>query len=125
MDTVGVLAEIYRATALSYVGGSFSTGVHNVLEPAVTGQPVLFGPRIHNAYEAERLVEHNAGFVVRDADAASRQLAHLLDDDRARRVAGQQAQRFVLEQGGATQASLELLLPYVFPSPGAGPGADS
>lgn len=125
VDTVGVLAEIYRQTSVSYVGGSFSTGVHNVLEPAVTGQPVLFGPRIHNAYEAERLVEHNAGFVVQDADAVARQLSHLLDDDRAREVAGQQARRFVLEQGGATRASLELLLPHVFPPAGADPGADS
>ncbi len=115
VDTVGVLPEIYRATVLSYVGGSFSTGVHNVLEPAVCGQPVLFGPRIHNAYEAERLVERGAGFVVENPEEAARVLSRLLQDEGERSRAGRAAQEFVLSQSGATAASLELLCPAVFP----------
>lgn len=114
VDTVGVLPEIYRSTLASYVGGSFSTGVHNVLEPAVCGQPVLFGPRIHNAYEAERLVERGAGFVVPGSGEAERVLRHLLQDEEARTTAGAAAQDFVLSQSGATQASLQILQPAIF-----------
>jgi 3-deoxy-D-manno-octulosonic-acid transferase len=113
VDTVGVLAEIYRASVLSYVGGSFSTGVHNVLEPAVTGQPVLFGPRIHNAYEAERLVARGAGFVVSNPFDARQRLEALLDDEQAHMIAAKSAQDFVLGQSGATERSVELIWPLI------------
>jgi len=116
VDAVGVLADIYRSTILSYVGGSFSTGVHNVLEPAVCGQPVLFGPRIHNAYEAERLVEHGAGFVLKTPEDAQSVLANLLHDEAARARAGESAREFVLSQNGATEASVALLRETVFKS---------
>lgn len=113
VDAVGLLADLYPASILSYVGGSFSTGVHNVLEPAVTGQPVLFGPRIHNAQEARRLVEAGAAFVVRDPQEARVRLQALLHDEAARRTAGEAAHAFVLGHRGATRASLGLLLPFV------------
>ncbi|MCK4235828.1 MAG: hypothetical protein KAX38_01835, partial [Candidatus Krumholzibacteria bacterium] len=64
-DGVGYLAELYRMGSVAYVGGSFTTGVHNVMEPAVLGLPVLFGPRIENSYEARRLLELGAAKVVR------------------------------------------------------------
>ncbi len=114
VDAVGVLADIYRSTILSYVGGSFSTGVHNVLEPAVCGQPVLFGPRIHNAYEAERLVERGAGHVLKTPRDAQRVLNQLLGDEEARIRAGESARDFVLAQSGATEASVALLREAVF-----------
>ncbi len=116
VDTVGVLPEIYRSTLLSYVGGSFSTGVHNVLEPAVCGQPVLFGPRIHNAYEAERLVERGAGFVIHDEKEAEHTLRRLLDDEELRQRTAAGAQDFVLSQSGATEASVAILRPALFPA---------
>jgi 3-deoxy-D-manno-octulosonic-acid transferase len=116
VDAVGVLADIYRSTILSYVGGSFSTGVHNVLEPAVCGQPVLFGPRIHNAYEAERLVERSAGFVLKTPKDAQAVLSMLLGDEDARARAGETARDFVLSQSGATEASVALLREAVFKS---------
>ena len=60
-DGVGYLAELYRAGAMAYVGGSFTTGVHNVMEPAVLKLPVFFGPRIDNSFEARELVRLGAG----------------------------------------------------------------
>jgi 3-deoxy-D-manno-octulosonic-acid transferase len=116
VDTVGALAEIYRATILSYVGGSFTTGVHNTLEPAIVGQPVLFGPRIQNAHEAELLVERGGAFVVESRTEAAAQLADLLESEERRQTVGAIAANFVLSQRGATQASVELLRPYVFES---------
>ena len=49
---VGVLSRLYWQSSIAYIGGGFSTGIHNVMEPAVAGIPVLFGPRYDHAHEA-------------------------------------------------------------------------
>jgi 3-deoxy-D-manno-octulosonic-acid transferase len=113
VDSVGALAEIYRATILSYVGGSFSSGVHNVLEPAVSGQPVFFGPRIHNADEARRLCSLNAARVVENTVEAAAVLRDWLGDEDLRREAGARARGYVQSQLGATERNLALVRPYL------------
>jgi 3-deoxy-D-manno-octulosonic-acid transferase len=111
VDSVGVLAEIYRAGHVAYVGGSFTTGVHNTMEPAVACLPVMFGPRIGNAEEAGVLVRREAGFVCRrPADALDRAHALLSDPDLLRRT-GEAAREVVLDQRGATARSLDVLRP--------------
>lgn len=113
VDSVGVLAEIYRAGSLAYVGGSFTTGVHNTMEPAVAAMPVMFGPVFQNAMEAGTLVERGAGFVVRKpAEAAARVTALLADPDGLQQ-SGQLAREVVLAQRGATEKSLAVLQPYL------------
>jgi 3-deoxy-D-manno-octulosonic-acid transferase len=109
VDSVGVLAEIYRAGALAYVGGSFTTGVHNTLEPAVASLPVLFGPVMHNAVEAETLVAQGAGRIVRRPAEAAAAAAELLADPARLAAAGAAARAIVLAQRGATGRSLALL----------------
>ena len=52
IDTIGLLAQLYRLGDVAFVGGSFHGSVHNVMEPAAMAKPILFGPTIHNAYEA-------------------------------------------------------------------------
>ncbi|MFH1071508.1 MAG: glycosyltransferase N-terminal domain-containing protein, partial [Candidatus Glassbacteria bacterium] len=56
VDTLGALAAVYRAAHVVYVGGSFGKGVHNTMEPACFGLPVVFGPRHLNSYEARLMV---------------------------------------------------------------------
>lgn len=106
VDSVGVLAEIYRVGTLAYVGGSFTTGVHSTLEPAVAGLPVMFGPRISNAEEAGVLVERGAGFVLRKSHEAVTCAGDLLDDPTRLAAAGGIARRIVDDQRGAVQRSL-------------------
>lgn len=113
VDTVGQLAEIYCATILSYVGGGFSTGVHNVLEPAVTGQPVLFGPRHANAHEARQLIRLDAARAVSNSDEMTAALRHWLSDESARAAAAERAADFVRAQAGASTRAVELLGHYV------------
>lgn len=108
-DSVGVLAEIYRAGALAYVGGSFTTGVHNTMEPAVAGLPVCFGPRIGNAEEAGELVRRGAGFVLERPDQALALASRLLaEPDRLEQV-GEIARQVVLAQRGATARSMKVI----------------
>lgn len=57
IDTIGLLTKIYNYADIAYVGGAFATGLHNTLEPAVFGIPVLIGPKYKGFAEAEALVE--------------------------------------------------------------------
>lgn len=113
VDRVGVLAEIYRAGDVAYVGGSFTTGVHSTLEPAAASLPVCFGPRIQNAEEAMTLVERRAGFVLRTPGEAGERIRMLMDDDTTRRNAGATAREVVEAQIGAAERSVELLRRYL------------
>ncbi len=108
-DSVGVLAEIYRAGDLAYVGGSFTTGVHNTMEPAVVGMPVLFGPVIRNAEEAGELVRRGAGFILNRPEQALALASKLLADPKQLRKLGAIARQVVLDQRGATSRSMTVI----------------
>ncbi len=107
-DGVGYLAELYRAGCIAYVGGSFTTGVHNVMEPAVLSLPVFFGPRIDNSYEARRLVELGAGKIVRRGIDFAREAGALLADPELRARAGGAGERFIRNHCGAASRCVDL-----------------
>jgi 3-deoxy-D-manno-octulosonic-acid transferase len=109
VDSVGVLLILYAHARFAFVGGSFKQGVHNVLEAAVYGIPVLFGPRYRNSHEPLMLVERGGGFVVTTSDEAYRTMKHLLEDDTACSAAGERAVRFVQSHVGATEQVLSHL----------------
>ncbi len=113
VDSIGVLAEIYRSGHLAYVGGSFTTGVHNTMEPAVCSLPVMFGPRIGNAEEAGALVRRGAGTVLTTPVAALEHASHLLADETERTRVGREARRIVLDQRGATARSMAVIEPLL------------
>lgn len=115
VDSVGVLAEIYRCGHLAYVGGSFTTGVHNTMEPAVAGLPVLFGPVIRNAAEAGQLVARGAGRIVRRPAEALQAATQLLNDPARLADLGRKARQVVLEQRGATEKSMGIIAPLLDP----------
>ncbi|GIS72392.1 MAG: hypothetical protein CM1200mP10_19690 [Candidatus Neomarinimicrobiota bacterium] len=48
---------------IAYVGGGFSSGIHNVMEPAIARLPILFGPRYENFHEAEELINSGGGWL--------------------------------------------------------------
>lgn len=107
VDSVGRLAGLYRLGAIAYVGGGFGAGVHNVLEPAVMGAAVLFGPRHHNAPEAALLLEAGGAFTVRDENEFGKKLAALLDDPIHRGKAATAAKAHVLANTGAADTVCE------------------
>lgn len=109
VDSVGVLLILYALAHIAYVGGSFRQGIHNVLEAAVYGIPVVFGPRHRNSREPIMLVERGGGFIVNDDREFYRTVQHLLADDNARTAAGERAARFVHSNVGATGRFLEHL----------------
>ena len=102
IDQTGYLAELYSLASFAYVGGGFGVNVHNTLEPAVYGIPVLFGPRYLNSPEAEALVAAGGATVVHDRHELSAALNVLTNDTSQREKRGKIAGTFVQEKTGAT-----------------------
>jgi len=109
VDTVGVLSSLYAAGALAYVGGAFTTGVHNVMEPAVMGLPVLFGPKHYNSFEAIELLQRGFAFAVSTPDEFRTRLFRLLDHSEECKQIGKQAQQFIESHAGAADRCFELI----------------
>ena len=81
IDNMGMLSSIYRYGEIAYVGGGFlKGGIHNTLEPAVFGLPVLFGPVYKKFVEAVELVDNEFGFPIKDAKECKTILKKLTED---------------------------------------------
>ncbi len=113
VDSIGILLILYACAGIAYIGGSFRQGIHNVLEAAVYGIPVVFGPRHRNSQEPLQLVERGGGFVVNDSDELYRTFKNLLEDNAARTTAGTRAGQFVQSSIGATEKFLQHLERYL------------
>jgi 3-deoxy-D-manno-octulosonic-acid transferase len=113
VDTVGVLAEAYAHGHVAYVGGAFSTGVHSVIEPAIAGLPVVFGPKHDNSFEAIQLLARGAATSIRTPDEAYTALHRYLSDEASRTEAGRAARTYVESQLGATEKCMAALYSYL------------
>ncbi|MFD1315297.1 3-deoxy-D-manno-octulosonic acid transferase [Namhaeicola litoreus] len=110
VDTVGILTKIYSYADVAYVGGGFGTsGLHNVLEPAAFGIPILIGPNFDKFEEAKDLVAIGACEVIKDHITTNQVLANLRDDQKLRLSKGQKAKEYVDEHRGATSIILAYL----------------
>ncbi len=109
VDTVGALAAVYRAADTVYVGGSFGRGVHNVMEPACFGLPVIFGPRHLNSHEALIMIERGGAFPVEKGADIVEIAGRLIENESFLRQAGRKARAIVTENLGATERTLEAL----------------
>ena len=115
-DRVGMLATLYGAGGVAYVGGGFgSAGLHSVLEPAAWGVPVIVGPRWADSRDAELLLKAGGGAGIvssRPVDAGA-ELAELwggwIGDDARRAAQGARARAMVVDGLGAAHRSAEML----------------
>jgi 3-deoxy-D-manno-octulosonic-acid transferase len=116
LDTVGELAELYAPAELVFVGGSLvPVGGHNLLEPAMRGKPVLFGPHTSNFRESAELLQRSGGgLVVKDGEALRRELERLLEDGARARGMGEAARETFASQQGAVGATLELIARHLW-----------
>ena len=68
IDTIGMLSHIYRYAAITYIGGGFGSGIHNILEAAVFSKPVIFGPIYQKFLEAKELIELGGAFSIDNSE---------------------------------------------------------
>ncbi|MGE5315714.1 MAG: 3-deoxy-D-manno-octulosonic acid transferase [Acidobacteriota bacterium] len=113
VDSVGVLVPLYQYAHIVYIGGSFRQGIHNVLEPAIFGVPVIFGPRHTNSQEAVALASRGGAFVIVDEQTFSQAIRPLLEDEERRRGAGEIARTFVESNCGATERCMKYFAAYL------------
>jgi len=116
LNTIGELAQLYQVATVVFVGGSLvDAGGHNILEPAVFGKPIVFGPHMHNFAEIARTFIENRGAIQVQADAELEDvLVELLSDPVKRAALGAAARALVEANRGArvrTLAVLTQLLP--------------
>jgi 3-deoxy-D-manno-octulosonic-acid transferase len=103
IDNIGMLSRLYRLADVTYVGGGFGNdGIHNVLEAAVYGKPVVFGPVYEKFAEAKELVGNEGGFPVNNAIEMEHLLNKLFLDRSFLKISGDNAARYVYSKQGAT-----------------------
>ena len=109
IDCYGLLSSIYRYGEISYIGGGFGVGIHNVLEAAVYGIPVIFGPNNKKFREAQHLLANKGGFEVNGYEDFEVLMDKLLTDEAYLQASGQAAGDYVKNNSGA----MEKIMDYV------------
>jgi 3-deoxy-D-manno-octulosonic-acid transferase len=110
IDNIGMLSRLYYYATITYVGGGFTRdGIHNILEAAVYGKPVLFGPNYKKYREAKELVETGGAFSVANAEELKFRLDKLLTDPSQLQQVSDAAKSYVQLNTGATQKVLRFI----------------
>ncbi len=103
IDCFGLLSSIYRYGEIAYIGGGFGVGIHNTVEAAVYGIPVIFGPKYQKFMEAIQLLESKGAFSIQNYEELKALLDHLLSDKVFLAQSGKNAGEYVLSRSGATK----------------------
>lgn len=103
IDTIGLLTKIYSYADIAYVGGGFSTGLHNTLEPAVFGIPVIIGPNYDGFKEAEDLAKQKGISPIKDQWTFGELLKKFLDSPDYRKKTGEINATYISKNKGASQ----------------------
>ena len=112
VDEIGILSSLYAKANLAFVGGAFTTGVHNIMEPAAFGLPTFFGPRFHNYSTAIRFVEDKLAHSVRNSEELRLLIMPLLKEPDKAKELGMRAQNLLEQEAGAAQKCAELVRPF-------------
>ncbi len=108
IDNIGILSTLYHYGDIAYIGGGFGVGIHNTLEAATYGIPVVFGPKYEKFQEAIDLLVLGAGFSIGSGEELEKVFRALLDKER-RKEAGEAAFSYVRQRAGATQIIMKYL----------------
>ena len=100
VNTIGVLSSVYQYGQVAYIGGGFGVGIHNTLEAAAWGMPVVFGPNYHKFQEAKDLIECGAGKSIKNYEECARALDEFFEKND---VASKAAAEYVASHTGATE----------------------
>ncbi len=103
IDNIGLLSSIYNYGDVAYIGGSFGKGLHNILEAATFGMPIIFGNKsYHKFQEAVDLVEKKGAFTVANVNELEKVLKNLFTDDYYREQINEISREYVIQNTGAT-----------------------
>ena len=109
IDTIGILTKIYSAADLAYVGGGLKTGLHNILEPATFGIPVVIGNNYDKFKEAVDLVKIGGCISIKNQEEFTENFINLKEDENFRKLTGVINQRYIKDNFGATKLIMNYL----------------
>ena len=110
IDSVGLLSRLYAYATITYVGGGFTKdGIHNCLEAAVWGKPVLFGPNYKKYREAKELLAAGGAFSFSTADELKKIADDLLTNERHLQETGLKAENYIVKNTGATGKIMQVI----------------
>jgi len=108
IDNVGMLSRLYQYATITYVGGGFTKdGIHNILEAAVWGKPVIFGPNYKKYREAKELIAAGGGFSISNSQELKQLADKLFSNEQYLQAVGEKARNYVIANTGATQKILQ------------------
>jgi 3-deoxy-D-manno-octulosonic-acid transferase len=107
VDSIGLLARMYRYATIAIIGGGFGSGIHNTLEAAVYGIPLLFGPNYRKFKEARELIEAKAAFPVADRKDFLTKASALLDSSALLENSSLAARQYVHQNAGASDRIIQ------------------
>lgn len=118
VDQIGLLRNLYQYASIAYIGGGFTKdGIHNVLEAAAFGKPVIWGPNDVKYQEAIGLRNANGGIKIEDAITLNQAIERLLENGTYCENMGKAAAEFVHSNAGANQKTIEFIKQiYVSPT---------
>jgi len=106
IDSIGLLSSLYASGNIAFIGGGFGSGIHNTLEPACFGLPVIFGPRYSKFKEAVDLISEGAAYSILNSKDLIELIQELTSNQEKRKVSGNAAQNYVEKNRGATEIIL-------------------
>lgn len=109
IDNIGLLSSVYQYGKIAYIGGGFGTGIHNTLEAAALGLPVIFGPKYDKFQEAKDLISLKAAISIHSIDDLSAAFEKLQKDQKA----GITAKKYVQDKTGSTEQIVSYLDHYI------------
>jgi 3-deoxy-D-manno-octulosonic-acid transferase len=109
IDNIGMLSRLYHYATITYIGGGFNKGIHNTLEAAVYGKPVLFGPNYKKFKEAIGLIETGGAVCVNSSADLTSQLKKLLTNKDVLEASSKNSFDFVKQNKGATEKILHYI----------------
>jgi 3-deoxy-D-manno-octulosonic-acid transferase len=110
VDNVGMLSSLYQYGTIAFIGGGFGKGIHNILEAATFGLPVIFGPNYQKFTEAKELIKLGGAFSVNDILEFEKTLI-LLSDEQVLKTASVISKMYVQGRVGATEKILDAVFP--------------
>lgn len=109
IDSIGILSRIYKYADIAYIGGAFKEGLHNILEPAAFGIPVITGPDHSGFLEGPEMEESGGLFRVSNTNDFNDIMEKMIHDEAFYSDACIQAQTFVENNGGATEKTTSII----------------
>jgi len=110
VDRIGVLSKLYSSAYLSYVGGGFRTGLHNILEPAIFNMPIFFSNKVKNSDEDEILLNHGCGILVEDMKQFYKTFRSFLKDERLRNDTGEKCKLVFKNSQGVAKKIVDYVI---------------